>query len=166
MYRISQDHLELLFGLIRKHGGYNNNPNVLQLRAAYKKMLSHLELRSSFTGNCIPLDNFSILHYSSQNVINSTTNCNRHDPLEYEVLESTRALDTDKEAEDNCNIFANMLDDENVTEASKIIVSYISGYVSTRLTKELKCEECIDSLTTTQKLPHHKLISIKDMGGL
>ncbi|RVE44549.1 hypothetical protein evm_010795 [Chilo suppressalis] len=89
-----------------------------------------------------------------------------YDTLEYEVLESTRALETDIEVENNCNIFANMLDDENITEASKIIVGYISGYVSIRLTKELKCEECTDTLTTTQKLPHHKLISIKDMGGL
>lgn len=71
-YRLSQDHLELFFGIIRKHGGYNNNPNVIQFRAAYKKTLNHLELRSSFTGNCLPLDNFSILNASSKNIINST----------------------------------------------------------------------------------------------
>lgn len=71
-YRLSQDHLELFFGIIRKHGGYNNNPNVIQFRAAYKKTLNHLELRSSFTGNCLPLDNFSILNVSSKNITNST----------------------------------------------------------------------------------------------
>lgn len=78
-YRISQDHLELFFWLIRKHGGYNNNPNILQFRAAYKKILNHVELRSSFTGNCIPLDNFSILNSTSENIINSTACSNRHD---------------------------------------------------------------------------------------
>lgn len=166
MYRVSQDHLELFFGLIRKHGGYNNNPNILQFRAAYKKTLNHLELRSSFSGNCIPLDNFSILNASSVNIINTTSSLSRHDEVSYEVLQSTHALETDIEAEKNCEIFANMLNNENVTEASQLIVGYISGYVSRYLIKSLKCEECIDALTTRSKLPHHKLITIKDMGGL
>lgn len=68
--------------------------------------------------------------------------------------------------ENNCELFANMLNYENATEASQLIVGYISGYVSRHLTKSLKCEECVDSLTTTSKLPHHTLITLKDMGGL
>lgn len=152
--------------MIRKHGGYNNNPNVLQFRAAYKKTLNHLELRSSFSGNCIPLDNFSILNSSSVNIINSTSSLSRHDEEAYEVLQSTRALESDLEVENNCEIFANMLNYENATQASQLIVGYISGYVSRYLIKSLKCEECVDSLTTTSKLPHHKLITLKDMGGL
>ncbi|CAH2109301.1 unnamed protein product [Euphydryas editha] len=136
--RINQDHLELFFGLIRKHGGYNNNPNVLQLRAAHKKTLNHLELRSSFSGNCIPLDNFSILNSSSVNVINSTSSLNRQDGESYEVLELTRALESDIETEKNCEIFANMLNNENTTEASQLIVGYISEYVSRYLIKSLK----------------------------
>lgn len=166
MYRISQDHLELFFGLIRKHGGYNNNPNAVQFRAAYKKSLNHLELRSSFSGNCIPLDNYTILNSTSENVINSTSDSNRHDEDIFEVLQSTKALESDLEAERNCDIFSNILQTENTTQITQIIVGYISGYVSRSLIKTLKCEVCVDSLTTTHKLPHHKLISIKDMGGL
>lgn len=165
-YRLSQDHLELFFGLIRRHGGYNNNPNILQFRAAYKKTLNHLELRSSFTGNCIPLDNFTILNSASVNVINSTACSDRHDELPYEIVEpTTQLLPSDLEAETNCNIFASMLDDDMTCE-TKVIVGYISGYVSRQLTKKLKCEECIDVLTMVKKLPHHQLITIKDMGGL
>lgn len=59
-----------------------------------------------------------------------------------------------------------MLDHDTVTHAAKLILGYISGYISRILTKTLKCKECVDSLTTTQRLPHHSLISIKDMGGL
>lgn len=136
LYRISQDHLELFFGLIRRHGGYNNNPNILQFRAAYKKTLNHLELRSSFTGNCIPLDNFSILNSTSENIINSTASLNRHDEQSYEVLQTPRLLSSDVEAENNCDIFATMLDHETITCESKIIVGYISGYVSRLLTKK------------------------------
>lgn len=59
-----------------------------------------------------------------------------------------------------------MLDNDTITDGPKLIVGYILGYISRKLTKTLKCEEYVDSLTTTKKLSHHKLIDIKDMGGL
>ncbi|CAB3224875.1 unnamed protein product [Arctia plantaginis] len=121
-YRLSQDHIELFFGVIRKHGEYNNNPNVLQFRAAYKKTLNHLELRSSFTGNCIPLDNMNILCNSSTDVINSTTPLNRHDNEEYEVLTATSCLESDIEAEHNCNIFSDTLSSQQIPFGSQLIV--------------------------------------------
>ena len=38
-YKFSQDHIELLFSCIRAQGGWNNNPNCLQLKYAMRKML-------------------------------------------------------------------------------------------------------------------------------
>ena len=38
-YNFSQDHIELLFNKIRYRGGWNNNPNVLQLKYALKSIL-------------------------------------------------------------------------------------------------------------------------------
>ena len=38
-YKYSQDHIELLFSCIRSRGGWNNNPNSLQLKYALRKML-------------------------------------------------------------------------------------------------------------------------------
>ena len=35
-YKFSQDHLELLFNEIRRRGGWNNNPNVLQFKYALR----------------------------------------------------------------------------------------------------------------------------------
>ena len=35
-YKFSKDHIELLFNKIRHRGGWNNNPNVLQLKYALK----------------------------------------------------------------------------------------------------------------------------------
>lgn len=55
---------------------------------------------------------------------------------------------------------------QNLTTATKLIVDFISGYISRKLNKELKCEECIYSLVTSIHLWHHKLIQIKDTGGL
>lgn len=102
----------------------------MQFRSAYKKTLNHLELRSSFSGNCIPLDNFTILNSTSKNIINSTACSNRYDEQPYEILESTRLLPSNLESENNCNIFSKMLDQDSFTCESKVIVGYISGYVS------------------------------------
>lgn len=40
-YKISQDHIELLFGCIRAHNGCNNNPTVRQFVSIFKKILVH-----------------------------------------------------------------------------------------------------------------------------
>lgn len=40
-YKMSQDHIELFFGQVRRMGGWNNNPTVRQFSAAYKKILVH-----------------------------------------------------------------------------------------------------------------------------
>ena len=34
-YKCSQDHIETLFSMIRQRGGWNNNPNVLQVRSCF-----------------------------------------------------------------------------------------------------------------------------------
>lgn len=68
-YKLSQNHVELLFGCLRQHGGGNNNPTVRQSKAAIKKILVHADIRSSNTGNCISLEKISILHVTSSNKI-------------------------------------------------------------------------------------------------
>jgi len=61
-YKVSQDHIELLFSVIRSKGGYNNDPTAKQFQAAYKLLLVHHEIRSVGTGNCLAFDFTSILH--------------------------------------------------------------------------------------------------------
>jgi len=38
-YKLSQDHIELFFSKIRCKGGFNNNPSVVQFRAAYRSLI-------------------------------------------------------------------------------------------------------------------------------
>lgn len=61
MHKVSQDHIELFFCSIRSGLGQNKNPTDRQLRAIYKKLLIHCEIKESGIGNCIPLDEISIL---------------------------------------------------------------------------------------------------------
>lgn len=82
-YRISQDHIELFFGAVRMHGGYNDNPNARQLKGIYKKLLCHMELKSASSGNCVPLENISVLSCSSSlKCINETVPSFRKDDEE------------------------------------------------------------------------------------
>lgn len=52
-YRLSQDHLELLFNIIRRQGGWNNNPSARVLRGIFKGIL--------FGSGCIPSNNGNVL---------------------------------------------------------------------------------------------------------
>lgn len=92
-YRLSQDHLELFFGCIRQKGGYNNNPNVVQFKSAYKKILNHLELKTNFRGNCVALEKTNVL--CSGNIkdhieaINKSS-FDRHDDNDSEKAQTTQ----------------------------------------------------------------------------
>lgn len=162
-YRLSQDHLELFFSMIRKHGGFNNNPNAVQFKGAYRRALNHLSLKSGFTGNAVPLDNFPILTVSSVKTINSTIAGARH---EEETSTSDRSS-TDSSVEIDHD-YISLLDKNisNLSEDIELIVGYIAGWVVRGITKKLKCETCITSLLSDEKLRFHKLIQIKNMGGL
>lgn len=71
LYKVSQDHIELFFSAVRARGGFNNNPNAVQFRAAYKKLLVRAEIRDDGIGNCTPLEQITILTCSSKNPITS-----------------------------------------------------------------------------------------------
>lgn len=51
-YYLLQDPLEIFFGKIRSRGGYNDNPNVSQFTAAYRKMLVNNKVFTSHEANC------------------------------------------------------------------------------------------------------------------
>ena len=50
-YKLSQDHLEVFFSCVRARGGFNDNPNTLQLKYAFRKILLHRAITSSDKAN-------------------------------------------------------------------------------------------------------------------
>ena len=50
-YKLSQDHLEMLFSKIRRFGGWSNNPTAQQFRHAIRKLLMRNEVRTSSCAN-------------------------------------------------------------------------------------------------------------------
>ena len=57
MYTFLQDHIELLFNKIRCHCGWNNNPNVLELKFVLHRLIIQNSIEPSNTGNCTHFGN-------------------------------------------------------------------------------------------------------------
>ena len=55
-YKLSQDHLELFFSKIRSRGGFNNNPSVIQFKAAFRSLILKNCIAPSMNANCLPLE--------------------------------------------------------------------------------------------------------------
>ena len=65
-YRLTQDPLELMFSLVRRKGGFNNNPTGPQMESAYKQILLNLDLEEVKTGNCFPQEAIPILDITNE----------------------------------------------------------------------------------------------------
>lgn len=162
-YRISQDHVELFFGSIRMHGGFNDNPNARQFKGIYRKLLCHMELKSAESGNCMPVENISILMCSSAlKCINETAATQRKDDEdENEKVDESLSVIHKKAGETS-----RLLDDPTLAEYTKQIVGYVAGFVVRCLSRQIKCTACIESLLAKEKLDYHKLVNNRDKGGL
>lgn len=90
-YRFSQDHLESFFGAIRAKGGCNNNPNSVQFRACYKRMIHNNDITASAKANCKEFDQTKLLLGRQEQ---ATTSSSKN---------TSRALETDVAFEDTKN---------------------------------------------------------------
>lgn len=156
-HRVSQDHLELFFGLIRSHGGYNNNPTARQFAAAYKRLIVNTEVEASQKGNCLPLENVSILHVSSAT-----------QPRSEDVINWTsrgRSNTTEQTPQDDLPDHDYFTDPTEPTTFGDRIVVFIAGHIACRLREYLTCETCISQLTVPVPSVHHSLMQRKDKYG-
>lgn len=64
-FKLSQDHLENFFSAVRRKNGWNNNPDALQFKGAYRQLLARHQINSSKRGNCAK-DDVPILSVSSR----------------------------------------------------------------------------------------------------
>lgn len=151
LHKVSQDHIELFFCNVRSAGGCNDNPTPRQFEGIYKKMLIHTELQQSVTGNCIPLENISILNCSSVDRINMTVERN---------INMTKSND-DTDEDD----LAIAVQETSLSLFAEHIIEYISGFVVNSLIKRIKCSKCIQGLISLNE-KRNSLIFARDIGGL
>lgn len=156
MYKCSQDHLEVMFGIIRFRGGWNNNPTARHFMSAYKKILVQHKLRDSQKGNCTELDYVPILTVPSTltpvECINLTTNrkcllsaeCGYNDTNDHDYIPSSDSL----------------------SHVSVCVAVYIAGFVVKYLEEKIKCEICVTALRGGGTHPSFSLIQKKSRGAL
>ncbi len=158
MYKFSQDHIEMFFGLIRSRLGCNNNPSSYELMHMLKSVLS-MRLCPSMKGNCIAQDEIDTC-ISPIGTLRALMDEFR--------LEDTTVVHED--VEDNTDVFE-IEDVYSSSDAAFInnIVVHVAGYVCSRLCNSLKCARCISFLFPSSEEQHdseYLLLDAKNNGGL
>jgi len=152
-YKISQDHIEVFFSAMRSRGGFNNNPNAIQFRSAYKRLLVRHEISGSAYGNCTLLDNSIILFVSANKRNNADALCHYNDDDESQYF---------KEFEHDYDYRTPQLD-EYVND----VVKYTTRFIVYKIRKQKNiCETCYKELTTEDMITASTLLKIKNKGKL
>ena len=156
-YKMSQDHVELLFSRIRRMGGYSNNPNVVQLQHALRRLVLHNFISPSATGNCVAPadeddgDDDGLLQIRRPE--RQRTTLGAEDPMPAVVQHVLTTPGSRSAFLDDC-------------------VGYVTGYVCRKLIEGsvVRCGECISALLCNEDdPPSHavmRLVEIRDNGGL
>ena len=139
-YKMSQDHIEIMFGTIRRRGGWNNNPTAQQFQYTFRAILSHVGVVTSHTSN----------------VLADHTN----DILSSDQVES---ILQPPELYNNFNV----AELPKLSYYVANICSYIAGYVIHILMPKLKCSDCQELLVTDDVSDsNYSFLKIKNNGGL
>lgn len=131
-YKYSQDHVELLFSCIRSRGGWNNNPNCLQVKYALRQMLMRNAITASKNANCVDFtgcSNIIPLFHTGKHTEK------RHNEVQAENKES---ISND---EGKIDLFCDLMFDKH-SEFIDNVLFYIAGYIVSKLIDNLSCLEC------------------------
>ncbi len=152
-YKFSQDHIELLFSCIRAKGGWNNNPNVLQMKYAMRKMLTRNAVSASKNANC------QIFSNEPTTIIPFFHTRKHKAPLkEYSSSNSNQYSSTLEE-----DYLSKQLNAPITSEFLSNILFYISGFIVSKLVHKLSCASCGNCLLShfTPATPDHDYCSMK-----
>ncbi|GFO32016.1 THAP domain-containing protein 9 [Plakobranchus ocellatus] len=143
--RFSQDHLETLFSRLRRKGGWNNNPNVLQLKWSLRSLLMKNGVTASSCANSVEIDDTSCI-------------VRKDLPLSKEALKLTTAY---TQLIANPSIYHNKA------------FYYIAGFICRKICKAIKCTPCATKLyTLASEMPNLEgnsnasFVNRKNKGGL
>ena len=142
-YKYSQDHIEILFSCIRAKGGWNNNPNSLQLKYALRRMLLGNSVTASVNANCQVFDD---------TVVIPIFRTRKHAaPLaeDSQCPNDDEQQDTDRVS----GMINDLLKSNPHSEFVQNILEYISGFIVAKLMKQVKCPSCIANLTGSSPKP-------------
>ena len=140
-YKYSQDHVELLFSCIRSRGGWNNNPNCLQMKYALRQMLMRNAITASKNANCVDFTGCS-------NIIPLFHKGKHTEKRHHEEWAGNKENISNDEEE--INLFCDLMFDKH-SEFIDNILFYIAGYIVSKLIDNLSCPECKKCLVPLPK---------------
>lgn len=160
-YKFSQDHIETFFSKIRQRHGFNNNPNVLQLKWAIRQILLRNEISASALGNSLfsdsdPSGSVFDIRWKKKNASEHIDDLDeeRDDDFPFDIDVSSTASGENSMLKDN-------------------ILYYICGFIVRKIIKRIHCLNCKASLVVesdehgySSRGEHTQLVHLKDHGGL
>lgn len=157
-YKLSQDHVETFFSLIRRMNGWNNNPSAKQFNASYRKVLHLANVSVPLNANCIPQDDTVLLKISNKSVRNEQE-MTQHSAQQKADIDFIH-LFTDHDYFQHNNWY--------LTEYAEEVITYISGYVARSVEKKINCSFCKELLISKaqEDTCTNKLLKRKNRGGL
>ncbi len=119
---------------VRAQGGWNNNPNCLQLKYAMRKMLVRdtIHITASKNANCLSFSD------SSTTIIPFFHSRKHRAPLKETPAENPEQAEGSHEEDLHCS----HLNSPGTSEFLANVPFYISGFVVLKLVKKLSCESC------------------------
>lgn len=180
-YKLSQDHLELLFCAIRGCGGWCPNPTCLQFISAYKKLLLRHEVKSC-NGNVEMMDQTRILTVPSTKAAKlKSFGVEVYNEMANARVARKYSLNLETDLDSNIEFPSDLF--VEISNFSAGAVAYICGFIVRKVCSRISCEICRQALVLQDTSVLHeegntcsdsdssyrkalKLISIKSNGGL
>lgn len=181
-YKISQDHVEMFFAMIRRMNGFSNNPTTVQFKSAYKRLLRNkIEITVPKSANCLPQDDtLLITDIADTSLINNqqiahTDQLSPTKPREQEMrkkksnkLTKSQSFPVKDFLHSN---YAILEHDYSTTENwvqseyQEHIINHVAGAVVSSIKRLIHCEQCLSMLRgpVTEK---SGLTKLKNRGGL
>ncbi|CAH2087580.1 unnamed protein product [Euphydryas editha] len=152
---INYKYLEFFLEL-QEDKGLHLATKIVQFRAVYKKLLIRAEIREGGVfENCIPLRQINILTCSSTNPLTSIN----------QLSQTSEFAEIPEDDSDPYDTYIEYLGCIGQTdEYTQSVLEYISGFVTRKLSRQIKCEMCLALLIGDENL--RSLISKKTRGGL
>ena len=121
----------MLFSCFRSKGGWNNNPNCLQLKYALRKMLLRNAITASKNANCLTFETIptSIIPFF-------------HTKKHKAPLTEATTDDNEPQISLEENYLGTQLNSPETTEFVCNILFYIGGYLASKLVRKLTCLSC------------------------
>ena len=142
-YKFSQDHIELLFSCIRSRGGWNNNPNCLQMKYALRKMLMRkMLMRNAITAS----KNANCVDFTECNTIIPLFHKRKHNKEAESKPEETT---TQQEDSPEMDFMLRNLDQEQHSEFVSNVLYYIAGYIISQVINNTSCPSCKSCLVSS-----------------